>query len=114
VVGKIKSLRRLGLSTSSGMPLPPGMGEGEKQMRITNEGLKHLSGLLNLTELNLSGQAVTDAGLEHLKPLAALRRLVAHGVPGITQSGEDTLRASIPEVMVERDPGPGEGPPPPD
>lgn len=115
VIGKMKTLKRLSLSASGGMFLPPGMeGENAKKMRITNEGLKHLGGLENLVDLNLSGQAINDAGLEHLKPLKALRLLVVHEVRGITESGEAALREAIPEIRVERDPGEDAGPPPPD
>ena len=42
---------------------------------VTDEGLKHLSGLTELEDLDLYGVKVTDSGIEHLSKLKKLRRL---------------------------------------
>lgn len=57
---------------------------------VTDNGLRHLAGLKNLTSLNLSGYAgsgkVTDAGLEHLAALPSLAKLDLAG-SGVTDAG---------------------------
>lgn len=110
VVGRMKSLRRLGLSALSEAAPLPGQ-EAAKKMRITNEGLRHLAGLVKLTELDLSGQAITDTGLEHLKGLSTLRKLVLQEVPGVTEAGTAGLQEAIEELDIEHDPGDGAMPP---
>jgi hypothetical protein len=53
-----------------------------------------LSGLVNLRSLNLSGEHITDAGLEHLRGLALLEtlNLKVTWPPGITDTGLFHLR----------------------
>ncbi|MCH2203234.1 MAG: PQQ-binding-like beta-propeller repeat protein [Fuerstiella sp.] len=48
---------------------------GFEQDRISDAGLKQLSGLKDLELLSLSGNLVTDDGLRHLKPLSKLDEL---------------------------------------
>ena len=43
---------------------------------MTDDGLKHLKGLTNLSELNLESTQITDAGLVHLKGLPGLEWLL--------------------------------------
>ena len=48
---------------------------GLQEAKITNDGMKSLSGLVHLQKLSLSQTHVGDAGLEHLRTLAELRCL---------------------------------------
>ena len=43
--------------------------------QVTDAGLAHLKGLVNLATLDLDGTKLTDAGLAHLKGLTALETL---------------------------------------
>ena len=56
--------------------------------QITDAGLKHLKDLPNLTSLNLSGcWRITNAGLEHLKSLTNLTSLDLRDCSKITDAG---------------------------
>lgn len=44
-------------------------------LQITDEGLKSIATLSELTHLRLQGSGITDAGVEHLLPLPGLKRL---------------------------------------
>ena len=67
---------------------------------ITDDGLKHLSGLIKLEYLNLADTGVTDAGLQHLKGLAALKNLDLTGTK-VTAAGVAMLKQAIPNVKVK-------------
>ena len=58
---------------------------------VTDDGLRNLSGLSELTYLNLDSTKITDAGLEHLKDLVQLRRLGLYGTK-ITDVGIPYLK----------------------
>ena len=49
--------------------------------RITDSGLVHLKGLVNLQTLSLRGTKITGAGLVHLKGLVKLETLNLRGTP---------------------------------
>src|SRR5262249_41459435 len=57
--------------------------------QLTGEGLKHLAGMPQLQELDLSGSKipVTDRGLEVLRNLTELRRFEACWAPRISDAG---------------------------
>src|SRR5262249_12286687 len=57
---------------------------------VTDEGLKYLSGLTQLEELDLSGAKITDAGFASLRNLTAIRKLNLLGA-GITDASADAL-----------------------
>ena len=48
------------------------------EIQFTDAGLVYLSGLTNLSKLDLTGTRVTDAGLVHLKRLTKLVTLDIH------------------------------------
>ncbi len=58
-----------------------------EDIKVTGEGVKHLSGLTQLWNLSLTGTGITDAALEHLRPLKNLQRLplerINVGDPGL-------------------------------
>jgi hypothetical protein len=62
--------------------------------RVTDEGLKHLAGMPQLRELNLSGweSAITDRGLEVLRHLAELRRFQMCWPQRVTDTGAANLK----------------------
>ena len=57
---------------------------------MTDDGLRWISGLKNLRELNLYGDRITDAGLVRLKNLANLEELNLLGA-AVTDDGLDAL-----------------------
>jgi uncharacterized protein (TIGR02996 family) len=57
------------------------------EAEITDDGLRHLSGLTNLLELQLFFTQVTDDGLRHLSGLTNLSTLFLVGSPQITDDG---------------------------
>jgi Leucine-rich repeat (LRR) protein len=54
-----------------------------------------------LRELNLANSKITDAGLEHLKGLTALKRLNLTNT-GVTDAGVNSLKQSLPGVKITR------------
>jgi hypothetical protein len=60
---------------------------------ITGAGLAHLSTLINLTTLSLSGDGITDAGLAHLSTLENLTNLDLSFCYNVTGAGLDHLSA---------------------
>ena len=57
---------------------------------ITDEGLKHLSGLTALEELDLYGTSLTDRGIAFLRNLTAIRKLNLLGAE-VTDAGAEML-----------------------
>lgn len=68
---------------------------------ITDAGLEHLSDLKNLENLNLARTGVTDAGLTHLKGLAKLKRLNVSGTR-VTEDGLKELKQALPNLELNR------------
>ena len=62
-----------------------------RRTKITDEGLEHLKGLLNLLTLNLSDTEITGDGLEHLKKMGSLKSLDL-GSTKVTDSGLEHLK----------------------
>lgn len=71
-VGKLTTLRKLNLASN---------------VRLTDNGLRHLSGLVNLQELNLLDSGISNAGLPHLAGLTSLESLDLGKNPKITDLG---------------------------
>ena len=59
---------------------------------ITDAGLVHLKPLKNLTRLQLHNTKITDAGLANLKEMAKLTSLNLYGSAGITDAGLAQLK----------------------
>lgn len=68
--------------------------------KITDEGLVHLNGLKELSQLNVADTSVTDNGLRHLETMISLRKLNLEDTR-VTQAGVAQLRLALPEVEVE-------------
>ena len=58
--------------------------------RVSDLGVEHLKGLINLTVLNLYETGVTNAGLEHLKGMPEMNALFL-GNTRVTDSGLEYL-----------------------
>ena len=69
--------------------------------QVTNDGLRHLKELTQLTALALNGSQITDAGLEHLKRLTQLRRLGLSDTQ-VSDSGVSRLKQALPNCCVFR------------
>ena len=79
-----------GKITRNGMILGP---------RLTDAGLKHIEGLVNLESLTISGQGITDAGLAHLKGLTSLQVLSLLGTQ-VTLTGIIKLSEALPNTDI--------------
>ena len=69
--------------------------------RITDEGLKHLSGLTQLQTLDLAETGITDRGLRHLRGLSRLKHLDVTQT-AVTADGVAILQRAISNVDVRR------------
>ena len=67
-------------------------------------GLKHLSGLKELRKLDLSVTPITDSDLVHLFGLAELRELDLMYTPFVTDSGYKELRKALPKCDIRYSP----------
>ena len=72
--------------------------------RITDAGLAHLSGMMNLTYLAIHKAAIGDAGLEYLKGLKGLMGLVLTDTKA-TRAGVQKLAAALPGCNITSDHG---------
>ena len=72
-----------------------------KSPMITDAGLSHLKGLLQLHNLSLEEAAITDAGLTNLKALTALEELNLKGTR-ITDAGVAEFQKAVPTAKVQR------------
>jgi Leucine-rich repeat (LRR) protein len=61
-----------------------------------------VSSLTSLETLDLSGTAITDAGLKRLKTLVNLRTLCLRYVAGLTHSGMVELEKALPKLKIVR------------
>jgi hypothetical protein len=74
--------------------------EDASQMRISDDGIGHLSRLANLENIWLNHcEGVTDKGLARLEALASLRELRLDNCR-VTTAGAERLREKIPGVSV--------------
>src|SRR5262249_55266318 len=69
--------------------------------RVTDAGLDHLKGMAALMTLHLDRTGVTDAGLDRLKPLTRLRSLGLFGTQA-TEDGVKALQEAIPGLKGTR------------
>lgn len=60
---------------------------------VTNDGLKHLRGLTQLTGMNLSSCSITSLGIEHLRALTRLEHLNLSFCNRLTDPALKTLEA---------------------
>jgi Leucine-rich repeat (LRR) protein len=67
--------------------------------KVTDAGLKHLAGLKQLRELDLSDTQVTDAGLKHLAGLKQLKEL-SLGRTQVTSKGKANLKKALPKLEI--------------
>ena len=77
---------------AAGGPPDRSVPAGSGRLAITDAGLKHLSNLTNLAQLDLHGTQITDAGLVHLAPLVELRELSLSST-AVTDNGLAELAA---------------------
>src|SRR5262249_33206725 len=95
-------LRWSGLSDSSLLLVPV---ETEilslEDLQVTNAGISHLLRLTKFTRLNLSGTAISDAGLDLLGTLSNLRWLGVERT-NVTNEGVARLQNQLPNLEVKR------------
>jgi len=95
---------RSSLGLSSGMEPTP---EDLKKLNaldlgysnITDEGLKHISGLTSLQNLYLYENQITDEGLKHLSSLTSLQKL-SLSVNRITDDGIKYIKSKLPKCEI--------------
>ena len=66
---------------------------------ITDDGLKHLTGLTKLEKLDLVETGITDAGLVHLSGLLSLKKLYLTETR-VTKDGVRNLKQALPNVEI--------------
>jgi hypothetical protein len=66
---------------------------------LSRAAIKHFA-KTKLYELNLTAANVSDAGIEQLSQLTAVRQLRLHSTL-ISQQGHETLKASLPKTTIE-------------
>ena len=86
-----------GLAHLKGMVNLENLHLGNAQM--TDAGLAEIEGLTNLRFLSLDHTWVTDAGLVHLQGMAKLRQLTLAGTP-VTAAGAASLRQALPRLGI--------------
>jgi hypothetical protein len=76
----------------------------------TDAGLRHLEGMANLTSLDMQDTQATDHALSSFKTMPKLKQIYIHGSK-ITPTGEQAIKAELPQLAIERFPirqgGPG-------
>ena len=68
--------------------------------QVSDAGLEHLKGLNAIKELDLSNTQVSDAGLKHLKGMSSLQRLWLINTH-VSDEGVAELRAALPNCNIE-------------
>lgn len=79
---------------SLSIPLPHYNNPNNYTIYYTDKGLRHLTRLKHLEDLNIAGIGVNDAGMEHLATMTQLKKLTLYGVP-ITNQGLSKLNRLI-------------------
>ena len=69
------------------------------QTKLTDDGLKQLNRLENLTKLHLVENNITDKGLAALSPSSIISHIVLARCPSITDKGIETLANSFPNLI---------------
>jgi Leucine-rich repeat (LRR) protein len=77
-------------------------GVGLSKTAITDEGLKHLSVLINIDTLNLENTQISDAGLKHLSDLTNLDQLLLGNNTQVTDEGIKELQRALPNCRISR------------
>ncbi len=68
---------------------------------ISDDELKHLSGLTKLQWLSLDGTLISDAELKHLSRLTKLKTLRLEGTQ-VTNEGVESLQQKLPDCIIVR------------
>jgi hypothetical protein len=71
-------------------------------IKLCDEQLATIACLINLTELDISGNCITDTGLSYLSSLINLKTLLLYSNGGITDNGLCTLSSlkSLSKLLV--------------
>jgi hypothetical protein len=69
--------------------------------RVTDRGVRHLSGMRHLKGLDLRGTQITDNAIEILSTLRTLRWLGLPDTPQVSVSALDRIQCSLPDAKVE-------------
>jgi hypothetical protein len=67
--------------------------------RITDAGLKQLTGFPTLRNIGLSDTRVSDEGIRQLASLANLRTINVHRTQ-VTVTGGNDLKAALPQLVI--------------
>jgi hypothetical protein len=69
--------------------------------QVSDEGLRTVARLPQMTALALLGNTCTDADLRHLEAMRGLRVLNVVGCPNVTAEGVARLRKALPDCVIE-------------
>ncbi len=71
-----------------------------KEVELTDNGIEALSHSTSLTQLNLTGTKITDAGLKHLENLKNLKKLILLDCPKLTLAAMQQFKKNRPNCGV--------------
>jgi hypothetical protein len=86
---ELRELRFLGLAAMS---------------QVTDDGLRTIAALPQVTELGLVGGNFTDAGLLSLERMTGLKKLILLRCPNVTNEGVARLRKVLPNCEINHHP----------
>ena len=102
-LGHTKSYAGQGTITDAGLAHVAGLVELRRlsltNTDVTDAGLAHLKGLARLESLNLERTKVTDEGLKHLLGLTKLQTLKLQGT-AVTREGAQKVREALPGCKI--------------
>jgi hypothetical protein len=70
--------------------------------KVTDKGLRTVSGMAGLSYLDLNSTSVTDEGLRNLESLTNLGFLFLNDCPNITDEGVARLQKALPKCKIRR------------
>jgi hypothetical protein len=68
--------------------------------QVSDEGLRTIADLPQVSELGFAGGNFTDAGLQHLEKMTGLKKLTLLRCSNVTDEGVARLRKALPDCVI--------------